>query len=75
MHNAIAYVTEDLLKPKEAAARLGLTVRFLEARRYRGDGPAFVRISPRCVRYRDSDLQEWIEARVRMSTTDNGNEL
>ena len=75
MYNDIAYNDEVLLTPKQAAKRLGLTPRFLEARRYRGDGPKFVRISPRCVRYRDSDLQEWIEARVRISTADNGNEL
>ncbi len=59
-----------LLTEKEAAAEIGLSVRFLQQRRYRGDGPAFVRISARCVRYRPQDLDAWAIARRRTSTSD-----
>ena len=65
--------TDDrLLSPAETATLLGLTQRWLEVKRYRGDGPPFVRISSRCVRYRRSDLEEWIDSRVRLSTADTG---
>ena len=42
---------QTLLTPQEAADFLGLTPRFLEVRRYRGDGPIFIRISGRVIRY------------------------
>ena len=63
---------DRLLSPRQAADHLGLTPRFLEMRRYRGDGPRFVSISKRCVRYRASDLREWVAERVRSSTSDPG---
>ena len=61
---------ERLLTQEEAAGRLGLSPRFLEVRRYRGDGPPFVRVSSRCVRYRPQDLEAWTAERVRTSTSD-----
>lgn len=61
-----------LLTEAEAAERLGFTPRFLQNRRYRGDGPAFVRVSARAVRYRPEDLEEWAEDRLRTSTSDAG---
>jgi predicted DNA-binding transcriptional regulator AlpA len=55
----------ELLNQRQAAARLGLgSPRTLESWRLRGFGPAFVRLSSRLVRYRVSDLDEWIAARV-----------
>ncbi len=60
-----------LLTEEQAAAAIGLSQRFLQARRYRGDGPRFVRISSRCVRYRRQDLEAWIQARVRSSTSES----
>ena len=59
--------TED-----EAAAALGFTARFLQNRRHRGDGPRFVRISARAIRYRPEDLQAWAAERLRTSTSDPG---
>lgn len=58
----------QLLTEKEVAKLLGMTPRFLQARRVRGDGPPFVRISSRAVRYRLSDLERWIRERLRIST-------
>ena len=61
-----------LLTEADAAEPLKFTRRFLQARRVRGDGPPFVRISARAIRYRRADILAWIEARVRTSTSDTG---
>ena len=66
--------SDALLNERQAAAFLGCTGRFLQQRRRVGDGPLFVRISSRCVRYRPTDLEAWIEQRIRKSTSDSGPE-
>ena len=53
---------EELLTEQEAAAFLGISVRFLQNRRTRGGGPPYVEISRRCVRYRRRDLIPWLDA-------------
>ena len=63
---------DPLLTPTEAADFVKLTPRFLAVRRSTGDGPKFVKISPTCVRYLQSDLLAWVEARRRSSTSDPG---
>jgi predicted DNA-binding transcriptional regulator AlpA len=63
-------LTDRLLSTGQAALYLGFTARMLEARRVRGDSPKFIRISRRAVRYRWSDLQDWLDKRVRQSTSD-----
>jgi len=60
----------SLLTEAQAARLLNFTPRFLQARRARGDGPPFVFISARAIRYRRSDLLEWIESHVRTSAAD-----
>src|SRR5206468_6721620 len=58
-------MTDDLLDQRQAAARLGLpSARTLEAWRCRGYGPPFLRLSPRLVRYRASDIDQWLATRV-----------
>jgi predicted DNA-binding transcriptional regulator AlpA len=58
-------MAEDLLDQRQAATRLGLpSARTLEAWRRRGYGPPFIRLSPRLVRYRASDIDRWLAARV-----------
>ena len=66
-HDAVYLLTEV-----EAAKLLKFSPRFLQARRVRGDGPPFVRISCRAIRYRRSDLLTWVESRIRTSTADRG---
>jgi hypothetical protein len=61
-----------LVSEVEAAEMIGLTPRFLQVRRSTGDGPPFVRISSRCIRYRPEDLEAWAEERLRTSTSDQG---
>jgi predicted DNA-binding transcriptional regulator AlpA len=54
-------VPRSLLTEKEAATILNVTPSCLQAWRYRGEGPQFIKISGRCVRYRWLDLQEWVD--------------
>jgi hypothetical protein len=63
-----------LVNEHEAAAFLGYTTRALQNWRLRGGGPIFVKVSDRSIRYRHRDLVAWIEARLRVSTSDPGSE-
>ena len=65
---------DHLVRQEEAAALLSVTARCMENWRHRGEGPKFVKISARCIRYRHIDLKEWIEQRIRSSTSDLGGE-
>ena len=59
-----------LLDTAAAAELLGLTPRALEERRRRGDGPPYIRLGRTCVRYRLSDLEEWLSERTYSSTAE-----
>jgi Helix-turn-helix domain len=48
-----------------------IPTRTLERWRQTGEGPRFIRLG-RQVRYRQSDLDAWLESRVRSSTSDLG---
>jgi predicted DNA-binding transcriptional regulator AlpA len=56
-------MTEELLKQEAAAHFLGLRPTTLELWRSRGDGPRFVRLSRRAVRYRLSELIKFAVSR------------
>jgi excisionase family DNA binding protein len=58
-----------MLTVHEAADYLRLSRRTLERYRTSGFGPKFVKCG-RSVRYRQSDLEEWIAARVVRSTSE-----
>jgi len=60
-----------LLTTKQAAEYLSLAVTTLEKYRVYGGGPRFLNLG-RAVRYRLSDLNTWLESRVRTSTSDDG---
>ena len=51
------------LSTTEAGELIGLSRDALEQRRSRGNGPPFVRLSPRCIRYRRRDVLAWLAAR------------
>ena len=61
---------DALLTEDQAAAFIEFTPRFLQARRHRGGGPSYIRVSPRAVRYRKRDLITWAEERRQTSTAD-----
>lgn len=63
-------MTERLMTPYDAASYLSVSRRTLDAWRYRGNGPDYVRISARCIRYRSSDLKEFADTRLTSSTAE-----
>jgi predicted DNA-binding transcriptional regulator AlpA len=65
---------ETLLSQKEAAKLLRLSVRTLERHRVAGTGPRWARLG-RLVRYREVDLADWVNAGLRLSTSDVSGEL
>lgn len=52
---------DELLRPAEAARLLNVTPRCLQDWRLKGAGPRFIRMSPKLVQYRRSDLEKFIE--------------
>ncbi len=66
---------ERLCVERYAADFLGVTPRALQSWRQRGGGPPYVRISSRAIRYRYSDLIRFCEERLRLSTSEYGDQL
>lgn len=64
--------TNTLLTPRGAAAHLAVTERTLAQWRWKGFGPAFVKLSGRAVRYQLDALIAWVATQVRTSTSDAG---
>jgi hypothetical protein len=54
---------EELITQTEAARVLGIEPRTLESWRLKRIGPRFISYSKRCVRYRLSDLEKWLNDR------------
>jgi len=61
-----------LVEMTAPAAYLGVSKAFLERDRWAGARIPFVRIGSRAVRYRQSDLDQYIQAQLRRSTSDPG---
>jgi predicted DNA-binding transcriptional regulator AlpA len=61
--------SERLLTVRDAANVLRFSESWMAKVRMRGDGPPFVKIG-RSVRYRESDLREWLQNQTRRSTSD-----
>jgi predicted DNA-binding transcriptional regulator AlpA len=61
---------QKMFRPPEAAPYIGLSVSTLAKQRLRGDGPKFIRLSPRAVGYLQADLDEWIVNRRCLSTSE-----
>jgi excisionase family DNA binding protein len=63
---------QSALIPQGAVAqRLGISERTLERKRCDGTGPRFVKCG-RAVRYRESDIEEWLESQTVRSTSEAG---
>ena len=61
----------EYLSTSEAAAVLGMSARTLDRYRVTGEGPPFHKLCG-CVRYVRADLDDWVQARRRLSTSDDG---
>lgn len=61
----------NYLSPKELAARIpGMTVGNLAQMRFRGDGPKFMKPSPKVVIYDWADAVAWLESTKRDGTAE-----
>lgn len=60
-----------LIDEEAAADFMDVVRRTMQGWRQRGDGPRFVRISGRCIKYRRIDLRGFSEAQLRTSTSDD----
>ncbi len=58
------------LKTPEAAEYVGLTASTLEKYRLTGEGPVYIKSGPKIVLYAVEDLDAWLNARRRTSTSD-----
>ena len=59
-----------VLTPKEAAKLLKVSISWLPKARMRGDGPPYIQISPRSIRYAEAALVQWMKGRQRVSTSE-----
>jgi predicted DNA-binding transcriptional regulator AlpA len=65
-------MTDRLLNTKEAANVLNVSKAFLERDRWAGVRVPFIKVGSRAVRYRVSDLNDYINKQVRFSTSQKG---
>jgi predicted DNA-binding transcriptional regulator AlpA len=63
-------MTDHCMRTPAAALYLGIAESTLNKTRLTGNGPPFVKVGLRSVAYRKADLDAWLEARVRRSTSD-----
>jgi predicted DNA-binding transcriptional regulator AlpA len=61
-----------VLRTPEAAAYVGLSASTLEKFRLSGEGPTYHKAGLKIVVYRPEDLDGWLRARRRNSTSDPG---
>lgn len=61
----------NLLSTHQTAELFGISHRTLESWRISGQGPSFVKIG-RLVKYKQSDLDEYLSNQTRANTSSNG---
>jgi excisionase family DNA binding protein len=59
-----------MIRTEQAAKILDVTKSTLESWRCRGGGPNFVRYG-RAIRYREEDLERFIESKIQRNTSEN----
>jgi len=52
-----------IIDEKKLADNLGVSIRTIQAWRYKKIGPKFIKLSGRCVRYRSKDIEEYLQER------------
>ena len=65
-------MTNQLLTTKQAASYLCMSAAFLERDRWAGAKIPFLKVGSRAVRYRMEDLENFLNSRLRKSTSDKG---
>jgi predicted DNA-binding transcriptional regulator AlpA len=60
------------LRTPQAAEYVGLSAATLEKFRVSGNGPPYQKAGPKIVVYRPEDLDAWLDANCRRSTSDAG---
>jgi excisionase family DNA binding protein len=60
----------NLLTTAQAAEYLGVSKAFLERDRWAGARIRFIKVGSRAVRYRMADLEAYLDARTRRSTSE-----
>ena len=63
-------MTSPLLCTKQAAKYLGVSTAFLERDRWAGARIPYIKVGSRAVRYRQEDLDAFIESKTRQSTSE-----
>jgi predicted DNA-binding transcriptional regulator AlpA len=71
MSNPNAGLPQRYLRTPEAARLVGLSIRTLEKHRIYGTGPQYSKLGGRVV-YRVEDVQAWVDAAAKTSTSDPG---
>ena len=59
-----------LLTAKEVATRLKVSLSWLAKARMRGDGPPYIQITRRSIRYTEAAMIQWMKSRQRLSTSE-----
>lgn len=65
-------MSTETASPKEIAAYLHTSEAGLAQMRYRGTGPKFIKVGPRKVIYRWSDVYAYLDANTMTRTDDEG---
>jgi len=60
-----------ILDQKRVATILGISTRTLERYRLTGLGPPYIKFGGKLVRYRQSDLEAWIQQNLTRSTSES----
>ena len=55
------------LNSEQTAEYLGISVATLKNWRKRGDGPPFIKVNARLIRYQQSDLDIWMDCKPRQT--------
>jgi predicted DNA-binding transcriptional regulator AlpA len=61
---------DDLLPTVQVADWIGVSHQWLEIGRLKGYGPPYVRVGPRHIRYKRSDVLAWLNERTHASTAE-----
>jgi hypothetical protein len=59
---------DQLYSTKQLSKLLAVSEQLIELWRHRGEGPRFVKLGARCIRYKRTDLLVWLNERARFNS-------